>query len=71
MMQYVIKHKGCRQMALKAKNSDVTHFEKNNFPLLAKKGFRFQLPCYDKFSGHGYTSLPKPDESESGKMVLK
>ena len=26
---------------------------------------------YDKFSGHGYTSLPKPDESESGQMVLK
>ena len=25
----------------------------------------------DKFSGHGYTSLPKPDESESGQMVLK
>ena len=23
-------------MALKAKNSDVTYFEKNNFPLLAK-----------------------------------
>ena len=46
MMQYVIKHKGCRQMALKAKNSDVTHFEKNDFPLLAKKRFQFQLPCY-------------------------
>ena len=27
--------------------------------------------AYDKFSGHGYTSLPKPDESESGQMVLK
>ena len=26
---------------------------------------------FDKFSGHGYTSLPKPDESESGQMVLK
>ena len=26
-------------MALKAKNSDVTHFEKNNFPLLAKNVF--------------------------------
>ena len=36
MMQYVIKHKGCRQMALKAKNSDVIYFETNNFPLLAK-----------------------------------
>ena len=27
MMQYVIKHKGCRQMALKAKKSHVTYFE--------------------------------------------
>ena len=26
-------------MALKAKNSDVTHFEKNNFPLLTKNVF--------------------------------
>ena len=26
---------------------------------------------HDEFSGHGYTSLPKPDESESGQMVLK
>ena len=30
-----------------------------------------RFPSYDKFSGHGYTSLPKPDESESGQMVLK
>ena len=26
---------------------------------------------FDKFSDQGYTSLPKPDESESGQMVLK
>ena len=25
----------------------------------------------DKYSDEGYTSLPKPDESESGQMVLK
>ena len=36
-MQYVIKHEGCRQMALQAKKSDVTYFEKNNFQWLAKK----------------------------------
>ena len=36
MMQYVIKQKRCRQMALKAKKSDETFFEKNYFPLLAK-----------------------------------
>ena len=26
---------------------------------------------YDELSDQGYTSLPKRDESESGKMVLK
>ena len=26
---------------------------------------------YDELLDQGYTSLPKPDESESGQMVLK
>ena len=26
---------------------------------------------YDELSAQGYTSLPKPDEVESGQMVLK
>ena len=30
-----------------------------------------KYPGYDKLSDQGYTSLPKPDESESGKMVLE
>ena len=30
-----------------------------------------KYPGYDKLSDQGYTSLPKPDESESGQMVLK
>ena len=29
------------------------------------------IDSYDEFSDQGYTSLPKPDESESGQMVLK
>ena len=44
MMQYVIKHKGCRQMALKAKKSDVTYFEKM-ISISGKKRFQFQLAC--------------------------
>ena len=32
--------------------------------------YKYLYVSYDKFSGHGNTSLPKPDESESGQMVL-
>ena len=36
-----------------------------------KRLIRLLKGCYDKLSDQGYTSLPKPDESESGQMVLK
>ena len=42
MMQYVIKYKGCRQMALKAKKSDVTYFEKMIFHFWQKT---FSVPA--------------------------
>ena len=42
MMQYVIKHKGCRQMVLKAKKSDVTYFEKMIFHFWQKT---FSVPA--------------------------